>query len=138
MNEKRIGNFRREEVEMALATIQTCVARDKFILSTNINRTENMEFTDKYNLTVTRIKEIISKIKIEDFCYGLHNEHIGYEHEILYVFCPRIKLPYGEKIESVDIYTKFNIINGERVIIISFHQRNYPVDYLFKPEEGAL
>ena len=133
MNEKRIVSYKRNEVATILETIKTCVAGDKFILSANRNRTENIEFTDKYNLTVARIKEIISKIEIEDFCYGLHNEHIGYEHEILYVFCPHVELPYGDKIEAVDIYAKFNVINGERVIIISFHQRNYPVDYLFKP-----
>ena len=137
MNDKPIVNYTREEVATVLETIQTCVAGDKFILSTNINRAENIEFTDKYNLTVARIKGIISEIEIEDFCYGLHNEHVGYEHEILYVFCPQVELPYGEKIEAVDIYAKFNIINGERVIIISFHQRNYPADYLFKPKGGA-
>ena len=138
MSKVRIVNYKREEVATVLETIQTCVAGDKFILSTNISRTENLEFTDKYNLTVARIKDIIAKIEIEDFCYGLHNEHVGYEHEVLYVFCPQVELSYGEKTEAVDIYTKFNIINGERVIIVSFHQRNYPVDYMFKPVGGAL
>ena len=37
--------------------------------------------------------------------------------------------------EPVDIYIKFNLINsesGKRVIIISFHKRNKPIDYLFR------
>ncbi|WP_309294797.1 hypothetical protein [Desulfotruncus alcoholivorax] len=37
--------------------------------------------------------------------------------------------------EIVDIYSKFNIIDldgGKRVVVISFHKRNKPVDYLFR------
>lgn len=40
-----------------------------------------------------------------------------------------------DKEEQVDIYAKFNIIdvsNGQRVIVISFHKRNNPIDYLFR------
>jgi hypothetical protein len=40
----------------------------------------------------------------------------------------------GEE-ELVDIYTKFNIIDvasGKRAIVISFHKRNKPIDYLFR------
>jgi len=40
----------------------------------------------------------------------------------------------GEE-ELVDIYTKFNIIDydsGKRVIAISFHKRNKPLDFLFR------
>lgn len=39
------------------------------------------------------------------------------------------------KAKIVDIYTKFNIIDlptGSRTIVISFHKRNKPVDYLFR------
>jgi len=138
MSNNYITEYTYEEVTDILKTIQTYVAGDKFVLSSNVNRLENIEFMDRYNLTTARIKDIISKIETEDFCYGLHNEHSGFEHEILYVFCPQIELPYGEKIEAVDVYSKFNIINGERVVVVSFHQRNYPINYLFKSEEGAL
>ncbi len=34
-----------------------------------------------------------------------------------------------------DIYTKFNIIDlpgGSRTVVISFHRRNKPIDYLFR------
>ncbi len=39
----------------------------------------------------------------------------------------------GEE-ETVDIYTKFNVIdmsNGSRTVVISFHKPNKPIDYLF-------
>ena len=40
----------------------------------------------------------------------------------------------GEE-ETVDVYTKFNVIDlpsGSRAVVISFHKRNKPVDYLFR------
>ena len=60
----------------------------------------------------------------------------GFEHEILYVFCPQRTLfnALGEE-EFVDMYTKFNIIeygDNKRVIVVSFHKRNKPIGYLFR------
>ena len=64
------------------------------------------------------------------------NTHIGYEYETLYVFCPQVTLfNLDNEKKLVDIYTKFNIIDmdtGSRVVIISFHERNKPIDYLFR------
>ena len=56
--------------------------------------------------------------------------------EVLYVFVPQVQLfnADGEE-ETVDIYTKFNVIdmsNGSRTIVISFHKPNKPIDYLFR------
>lgn len=132
MRDSQITCYTRDEVEKILETIQNFVFNDNFILSQNRNRTENIDFMNEYHLTIAKVKDIISRIEVEDFCHGLQNENVGYEHEVLYVFCPQIKLPYGDGVSVVNIYTKFNIINGERVIVISFHRRNYPIDYLFK------
>ena len=76
------------------------------------------------------------KHKNRRFCHSLQNIKTGYEHEVLYVFCPQVKLFNFDGIEKlVDIYTKFNLIESEnrkRVIVISFHKRNKPIDYLFR------
>ena len=76
------------------------------------------------------------QIQTEDFCHSLQNTKIGFEHEVLYVFIPQVQLfnADGEE-ETVDVYTKFNIIDmpsGCRAVVISFHERNKPVDYLFR------
>jgi len=59
-----------------------------------------------------------------------------FEHEVLYVFCPQIMLLNFHGIEeTVDLYTKFNLIeseNGQRVVVISFHKRNKQIDYCFR------
>ena len=147
MNNGQIVNYTYEEISDTLKTIQKCMREDKYSISQNANRIENNDFMAEYNLTTAKIKDIISAIEVTDFCYGLQNEHIGFEHEILYVFCPQIELPYGNVVEVIDIYSKFNILDGERVVVISFHKRNHPINYLFrqitdddnnKSEEGAL
>jgi hypothetical protein len=66
----------------------------------------------------------------------LAKNQIGYEYEVLYVFVPQVQLfnADGEE-ETVDIYTKFNVIDlpaGSRAVVISFHKRNKPIDYLFR------
>lgn len=138
MNNSYLKNFSREEISDILKTIQTCVKKDNYVISRNDNRKENIGFFDKYSLTAAKIKAIILNIEIYDFCYGLHNEHAGFEHEILYVFCPQIELSYGDIVDMIDIYSKFNIIDGERVVVISFHKRNYPINYLFKQTDDEV
>ena len=116
--------------------IKNCIREGRFIISRNENRQENIEFMIEYNLNSKRQIEILLNIKTEDFCHSLQNIKTGYEHEVLYVFCPQVKLFNFDGIEKlVDIYTKFNLIESEnrkRVIVISFHKRNKPIDYLFR------
>ena len=67
---------------------------------------------------------------------SLQNTKVGFEHEVLYVFCPQVTLFNFDGIEElVDIYTKFNLIDSgsrKRVVVISFHKRNKSIDYLFR------
>ena len=76
------------------------------------------------------------QIKVEDFCHSLQNTKIGYEYEVLYVFVPQVQLFNAEgKEELVDLYTKFNVLNlpsGRKTVVVSFHKRNKPIDYLFR------
>jgi len=137
MSKHYITNYTYDEVTEILKTIKVCIINDNFIVSQNANRAENNEFIAEYNLTMAKIKAIVTNIETDDFCYGLQNENVGFEHEVLYVFCPQTELPYGDAIHAVDIYSKFNIIDEQRVVIISFHQRNHPISYLFKKAQGG-
>jgi glycerophosphoryl diester phosphodiesterase len=136
MNQHYNQNYTREQIDEILAMIKDCIREGRFIISRNENRQENIEFMIEYNLNSKRQIEILLNIKTEDFCHSLQNIKTGYEHEVLYVFCPQVKLFNFDGIEKlVDIYTKFNLIESEnrkRVIVISFHKRNKPIDYLFR------
>lgn len=129
-------NYTREEIEAILAKIKACVGQGRFVISQNENRQENIDFINAYNIRSDKQRSILMQIETEDFCHSLQNTKIGFEHEVLYVFVPQVQLfhAYGEE-ETVDIYTKFNIIDlpsGSRAVVISFHKRNKPIDYLFR------
>lgn len=137
MSEHYNQNYTREEVEVILNKIKNCINDNQYIISQNQNRAENVQFINEYRLDEKKRKEILLSIEVDDFCHSLNNINPGYEHEVLYVFCPQRNLfdIFGEE-EFVDIYTKFNIIeykiDKKRVVTISFHKRNKPIDYLFR------
>lgn len=137
MSEHYNQDYTREEVEVILNKIKDCINDNQYIISQNQNRAENVQFINEYRLDEKKRKEILLSIEVDDFCHSLNNINPGYEHEVLYVFCPQRNLfdIFGEE-EFVDIYTKFNIIeykiDKKRVVTISFHKRNKPIDYLFR------
>ena len=124
-------------IQVILNKIKDCINDNQYIISQNQNRAENVQFINEYRLDEKKRKEILLSIEVDDFCHSLNNTNPGYEHEVLYVFCPQRNLfdIFGEE-EFVDIYTKFNIIeykiDKKRVVTISFHKRNKPIAYLFR------
>ena len=137
MSEHYNQNYTREEVQVILNKIKDCINDNQYIISQNQDRAENVQFITEYRLDEKKRKEILLSIEVDDFCHSLNNTNPGYEHEVLYVFCPQRNLfdIFGEE-EFVDIYTKFNIIeykiDKKRVVTISFHKRNKPIAYLFR------
>lgn len=137
MSEHYNQNYTREEVQVILNKIKDCINDNQYIISQNQNRAESVQFINEYRLDEKKRKEILLSIEVDDFCHSLNNTNPGYEHEVLYVFCPQRNLfdIFGEE-EFVDIYTKFNIIeykiDKKRVVTISFHKRNKPIAYLFR------
>lgn len=136
MNSHYNQNYTKEEIDVILAKIKNCVGNNKYTIALNENRQENIDFINEYNIRSNKQKSILLQLRTEDFCHTLQNTKIGYEYEVLYVFVPQIKLfnADGEE-EMVDVYTKFNIIDmpsGSKTVVISFHKRNKPIDYLFR------
>lgn len=129
-------NYTLEQIVLILRTIQDCIRGNHFYISKNQYRQENIDFINNYNLTSKKQNEILMQIKPEDFCHTLLNTKQGYEHEVLYVFCLQVMLfNFEGNEEIVDVYTKFNLISieeGKRVVVISFHKRNKPIDYCFR------
>lgn len=129
-------NYMREEIDDVLVRIKACVENDRYTISLNENRQENIDFINEYNVRTDKQKSILMQIETEDFCHALQNRKLGYEHEVLYVFVPQVQLfnADGEK-EVVDVYTKFNILDmpsGCRTVVISFHKRKKTINYLFR------
>ncbi len=132
-------DYTKSEIDAVLSRIKECVENDRFQVSMNENRQENISFINEYNLYHKKRKRLLLEITVDDFCHTLRNMKKGYEDEVLYVFVPRVVLynAVGEK-ESVDVYTKFNLIkreDGDWTVVISLHKLNRPVEYLFRKEK---
>lgn len=129
-------NYTKEQISNVLQIIHNCVRENRFVISKNENRLENINFINDYNINSTKQAEILLNIEPDDFCHTLQNTNSGFEHEVLYVFCPQVILfNFDDNEELVEIYTKFNTISysgGKRVVVISFHKCNKPIEYLFR------
>ena len=123
-----------DQIEAVLSKIKNCIKKNKYQISLNPRREDNLEFISRYNLRKEDQKSILLGIETDDFCYSLQNEHEGFEHEILYVFAPEVDLisAFGED-KTVVVYVKFNLIEeSDYTVVISFHELHYPISYLFK------
>ena len=136
MNQHYNQNYTKDQIFQVLLKIHRYVRIGKYLIAKNENRMENKNLILKYNLTTKKQQRIIMQIKLDDFCHSVQNNKSGYEYEILYVFCPQITLyNLNDEQEQVDLYTKFNLIDsnsGSLVIVVSFHERKKPVNYLFR------
>ncbi len=129
-------NYTREQISVVLQKIQECVSRGRYSVAQNENRAENTALIREYNITSEKQRRILMQIEAEDFCHSLKNTKLGFEYEVLYVFCPQVTLfNLDDEEKQLDLYTKFNILDlptGSRVVVISFHERNKSIDYLFR------
>jgi len=136
MNSHYNQNYTKQEIDEILDKVKNCVYNNRYTISLNENRQENIDFINEYNIYSNKQKKILLQLKVEDFCHSLQNTKPGYEYEVLYVFVPQVNLFNAEGVkEKVDIYIKINIIdmsNGSRTIVISFHKRNKAINYLFR------
>ena len=136
MNPYYNQNYTKKEIEDILFTIKSCITKNRYTISLNENRQENIDFINEYNIRSDKQKAILMQINVEDFCHSLQNTKVGYEYEVLYVFVPQVQIfNAAGKEETVDIYTKFNVIDtpsGNRTVVISFHRRKKPINYLFR------
>lgn len=125
-------SYTKEDISIVLQRIHDCVKSGKYTISQNDNREENVKFIQEYNLNSEKQRKILMQIEVDDFCHSLKNTKLGFEHEVLYVFCPQIVLFNIDDVEKqIDLYTKFNILElpiGNRVVVISFHECNKPLD----------
>lgn len=123
-------NYTKDQIDAIVQKIHECVSNGKCTVAMNENRAENLAFIREYNLNTEKQRHLLMQIDTKDFCHTLNNMKPGYEHEVLYVFCPQATLfSLDDEENQLDLYTKFNIIEmptGSRVVVISFHKLNKP------------
>ena len=133
---KKYTDLTPDEIKTYLAKFRKSILDGKYTIAQNENRRENIDFIEDYKIDTKKEKEILLGIQYDDFCYAVDNDNEGFSHEILYIFCKCQQLDYWGILENVDIYIKINMTQirsgDDYVIIVSFHKRNKPIEYLFK------
>ncbi len=123
-----------KDIEAYLSQVKAAVRNNRYRISVNAKRQDNIELFLNYVLDEAKAKEILLSLMPVDFSEILHNEHKGFEHEILYVFGKDVSLleRHGSEEKIVSLYIKFNKLDNCFVIVISFHEQKHPLTYYFK------
>lgn len=123
-----------EEIEKYLTEVKAAIRAGNFKIEKNQKRRANLALYRDYVIDERKSKEILLQLTAYDFSQVLQNEHEGFRHEWLYVFGKDVKLlqRFGTEEEIVSLYIKFNKLENQLVIVISFHKQAYPLTYAFK------
>ena len=124
-------NVTQNDVEKYLSEVRAAVNTGRYQIAA---RQKNQDLYTDYVFSEADAKRIILSLRVEDFSCAVQNEHPQYADEILYIFGKDIKLitRFGGVEELVPLYIKFNKIENQYLIVISFHKQDYPLTYKFK------
>ena len=127
-------NLSVSDVENYLEAVKCAVKARRYRLDMNVKRPDNRNLFQTYSLTEEDAENIILDLNAMDFSDAVPNEHVGYEHETLYIFGKEVLLieRYGTAEKLVPLYIKFNKLDNEFVIVISFHEQRHPLTYYFR------
>lgn len=123
-----------EEIEKYLSEVKEAVKNNRYRIDRNKNRQANIDLFLDYVIDENGARDILLNLTAMDFSEILHNEHKGFEHELLYVFGKDVKLleRTGDEEKTVSLYIKFNKLENCYVVVISFHEQRFPLSYYFK------
>lgn len=124
-------NVTQEDVANYLAEVQAAVKASCYQISP---RQKNQELYFDYVFHEGDEKEILLSLQVDDFSEVVQNNHPQHPEEILYIFGKEVSLMprFGQGVERVSLYIKFNKLANQYVIVISLHKQEYPLKYQFK------
>jgi hypothetical protein len=134
MEDRIMNNITQEEIEEYLLDVKKAVSEDRYRLDRNNRRQDNIDLFINYVIDESKAKDIILSLEVMDFSEIVQNEHVGFEHEMLYIFGKDVQLleRTGTEEVTVSLYIKFNKLENNYVIVISFHEQHYPLNYYFR------
>lgn len=129
-----MNNITQEEIEEYLSDVKKAVSEDRYRLDRNSRRQDNIDLFINYVIDESKAKDIILSLEVMDFSEIVQNEHVGFKHEMLYIFGKDVQLleRTGTEEVTVSLYIKFNKLENNYVVVISFHEQHYPLNYYFR------
>lgn len=128
---RKILEVTREEVECYLAEVKQAIRENRYTVSP---REKNEQLFIDFVFSEKMREDILLSLCVEDFCGAVNNEHPRFSHEILFVFGKNVQLlpRYGGKERMVSLYIKFNKLENLYCVVISFHEQEHSLTYVFK------
>lgn len=124
-----------DDIDKYLTEVKAAVAINNYRISLNEHRPDNRELFADYIIDEAKAKEILISLNAEDFSEVRNNDHKGFEHELLYIFGKDVRLleRFGSAEEKkFSLYIKFNKLDNSFIIVVSFHEQEWPMRYAFK------
>ena len=111
----------KDEVEKLLEELRVKEASGVLSFLILDDRSKNAQSLHNLNIAPDQRKEIIRKLKTEDF-YRVE-DGLYMEKYIMWSF--------GKSVQSIEVYIKISLTE-RNVICISFHEAEFPITYPFK------
>ena len=127
-------NVTKHDIEIYLAELKKAIKANRYRIARNENRLGNNDLFFEYVIDEEKAKDILLQLDPTDFSEIRSNKKCGYEHELLYIFGKDVVLleRMGTEEKTVSLYIKFNKLKNYYVIVVSFHEQEYPIKYCFK------
>ncbi|WP_282709331.1 type II toxin-antitoxin system MqsR family toxin [Ligilactobacillus sp. Marseille-Q7487] len=124
----------KKEVEAYLNEVKKAIREGNYQISRNKRREDNNKLFWRYMLNEAKARKILLSLTVQDFSQIVRNHHPEYEYELLYIFGKEVELleRTSENLRNVSLYIKINKLDNQYVIIISFHEQKYQLNYPFK------
>lgn len=124
-------NFTKQDIEVYLEGVRKAISAGRYQIAP---RPKNRELIEDYLISEQDELDIINSLTAMDFSSAVHNDHIGREYEILYIFGKDITLRkrFEDMERTVSLYIKFNKIENWYLCVISFHEQERPLSYYFR------
>ncbi len=123
-----------DEINVYLDEVKEAIRNNRYRIERNRNRVDNNNLFLDYVINEIVVRDILMGLTATDFSERVQNVHIGFEHEILYVFGKDVELleRMGDTVRTVSLYIKLNKLENCYVIVVSMHEQRYPIIYYFR------
>ena len=124
----------KNDIDIYLSEVKESIRNNRYRIEQNPRRQDKANLFLDYIIDESMAKDILLGLTATDFSEVRHNEHRGFEHELLYIFGKDVKLVerFGNSDKLVSLYIKFNKLENCYVIVVSLHEQKYPLKYYFK------
>lgn len=120
-------SLEKAEIENILITLKAMLKDSKTRLNICETRDKNYVFCYLYNITKEYIKEVLSKLEVNDFIEATENTNPNFPKELLYIFTKTVVLTDAKGEERIiQLYIKFSFNEKKKYIVtVSFHEAEH-------------